>query len=189
MVKAVRGVDGRLPPASGRVQPHNSTDPGEFPYVSHLLGSLEAAGTRPLTENSRTRAGLGVCGSGSRVIHARSKTGWMGMGLRPVYCGCRSVASFSGSVGASGAAPDDRIACGNFLAAGRLVDANSRLQTRARYGLPPANALGALIAQNVGSADSAAAPLEPAHALFIPCGCKKCDCLPSEVSKFKTVPT
>ena len=137
MVKAVRGVDGRLPPASGRVQPHNSTDPGEFPYVSHLLGSLEAAGTRPLTENSRTRAGLGVCGSGSRVIHARSKTGWMGMGLRPVYCGCRSVASFSGSVGASGAAPDDRIACGNFLAAGRLVDANSRLQTRARYGCPP----------------------------------------------------
>ena len=25
--------------------------------------------------------------------------------------------------------------------------------------------------------------------LFIPCGCKKCDCLPSEVSKFRTVPT
>lgn len=32
---------------------------GEFPYVSHLLGSLEAAGTRPLTEILENPRGAG----------------------------------------------------------------------------------------------------------------------------------
>ena len=79
MVKAVRGVDGRLPPASGRVQPHNSTDPGEFPYVSHLLGSVEAAGTRPLTEILENPRAAGSVRLRVPSIHARSKTGWMGI--------------------------------------------------------------------------------------------------------------
>ena len=151
MVRPLGGVHGRLLPPNGRVQPHHLTDRASFHTFSHLSGSLEAAGTRPLTEILENSRGAGRVGRVRVPSHPRSVEDRLGGGLklRPIYCvgtSYCSVASFSRSAVASDAAARDRAANANLLAARRLVDAISCFKP-APCTDAPRTSLGALKAQ------------------------------------------
>ena len=162
---------------------------GEFPYVSQLSGSLEAAGRDRSLKYTRTRAGLGEW-AGPGPVPSTLGRRRAGRGIEaPAHLLWRDIMLFSSEL-----RPTPRLTTVPqtlvSLPRGALLMPISCFKPAPCMDAPrtPLDALRAQMALPL-TLERQWHCSSRLLRLFIPWGCKKCDGLPSEVSKFKTVPT